>query len=206
VTIDSGPAATGPTDGGRTEGGTANGGQGNVRMTPAAIEALHALSRQQAEAVARAIATIGRAKGRPVVTGDNGRQYLAMVPDDDQAPVVMYRETDNGKYLVTTLIDRGTYKTYEIAERPGFLNSTAFRATVSAAAATALGIILGSRLRRSSLSHLGLAPSDTDHRRVLAVLKCRRRKTRANSRPGAGRPGTIQRRLTCTTGQTVQPG
>ena len=126
----------------------AENGQSNVRMTPAAIDALHALPRPQAESVARAIAAIGQVAGNPVVAPEegNGRQYLAMVTDDDNAPVVMYREADDGGYLVTALVDRATYKTYEIAEqRHGFLQSTTFRAAVGAVAAAAVGIILGSR-------------------------------------------------------------
>ena len=121
-------------------------GQANVRMTPAAVDALHGLARPQAEAVARAIASIGHAEGRPVVDpGDNGKKYLAMVPDNDKAPVVMYRETDDGGYLVTALVDRATYKTYEIAEQPSFLQSATFKAAVGAVAAAAIGVILGSR-------------------------------------------------------------
>ena len=125
-------------------------GPSNVRMTPAAIDALHELARPQAEAVARAIASIGQAEGKPVAAPQgNGRQYYAMVPDDD-APVVMYRQADDKGYLVTALVDRDTYKTYEIAEQPGFLQSTTFKTAVGAVAAAALGIILGSRSGKSS--------------------------------------------------------
>jgi len=140
------------------EGVTATGpdeiGQANVRMTPTAIDALRGLARPQAESVARAIAAIGQTEGKPVAIpqdaqqengNGNGRHYLAMVPDDDHAPVAMYREADDGGYLVTALVDRATYKTYEIAEQPGFLQSTTFKAAVGAVAATALGILLGSR-------------------------------------------------------------
>jgi hypothetical protein len=129
-------------------------GQANVRMTPAAIDALHELARPLAEAVARAIAAIGQTEGKPVVAPEgngNGRQYLAMVPDDDEAPVVMYRKDDEGGYLVTALVDRATYQTYEIAEQPGFLQSTTFKAAVAAVAAAAAGIILGTRAAGKSL-------------------------------------------------------
>jgi hypothetical protein len=120
-------------------------GQSNVRMTQAAINALHELARPQAESVARAIAAIGQIKGKPVAApGNNGRHYLAMVPDDDEAPVVIYRKADGG-YLVTALVDRATYQTYEITEQPGFLQSTTFKAAIGAIAAAAVGIILGSR-------------------------------------------------------------
>jgi hypothetical protein len=127
-------------------------GQSNVRMTPAAIDALHGLARPQAESVARAIAAIGQAPGKPVAAPEgNGRQYLAMVPDEDAAPVVMYRESDDGGYLVTALVDRDTYKTYEIAENGhGLLQSTTFKTMVGAVAAAVMGVILRSRAGRSS--------------------------------------------------------
>lgn len=130
----------------------AGNGQSNVRMTPAAIDALHGLARPQAESVARAIAAIGEAPGKPVAAPEgNGRQYLAMVPDEGTAPVIMYRKSDDGGYLVTALVDRDTYKTYEIAENGhGLLQSTTFKATVGAVAAAVVGVILGSRAGRSS--------------------------------------------------------
>lgn len=131
-------------------------GQSNVRMTSAAIDALHQLARPAAESVARAIAVIGLAPGNPVAAADgNGRKYLAMVPDDDAAPVVMYRESGDGGYLVTALVDRATYKTYEIAENGhSFLQSSTFRATVGAVAAAVVGVILGSRAGRASFGLL----------------------------------------------------
>jgi hypothetical protein len=128
-------------------------GPSNVRMTPAAIDALHKLARPQAESVARAIATIGQVPGKPVEAPNgngNGRQYLAIVPDEDEAPVVMYRAAEDNGYLVTALVDRDTYQTYEIAEQPSFLSSRTFKTAVSAVAAAAIGIILGSRAGRSS--------------------------------------------------------
>ena len=142
-----GVTATVPTDSGPP----------NVRMTPAAIDALHKLARPQAESVARAIASIGQVPGNPVEAPNgngngNGRRYLAIVPDDDMAPVVMYRESDDNGYLVTALVDRETYQTYEITEQPSFLRSTTFRTAVGAVAAAAIGIILGSRAGRSSLT------------------------------------------------------
>lgn len=131
----------------------AENGQSNVRMTPAAVEALHALERPLAESVARAIAAIGQADGKPVASppdSDNGRTYFAMVPDDDAAPVVMYRPADGNGYLVTALVDRATYKTYEIAERRGFLQSNSFKTAAAAVVAAAIGVILGSRAVRPS--------------------------------------------------------
>jgi hypothetical protein len=127
-------------------------GPSNVRMTQAAIDALHMLARPQAESVARVIAAIGQVPGKPVEApsgNGNGRHYLAIVPDDEKAPVVMYRESEDNGYLVTALVDRDTYQTYEIAEQPGFLRSNTFRTAVGAVAAAAIGIILGSRAGRS---------------------------------------------------------
>ena len=131
------------------------GGPSNVRMTPAAIGALRGLVRPQAESVARAIAAIGQVPGNPVEApsgNGNGRQYLAVVPDDDKAPVVMYRLAEDNGYLVTALVDRDTYQTYEISEQPSFLRSTTFKTAVGAVAAAAIGIILGSRAGRSGLT------------------------------------------------------
>lgn len=132
-----------------------DGGPSNVRMTPAAIGALRELARPQAESVARAIAAIGQVPGKPVDAPNgngNGRQYLAMVPDDRKAPVVMYRNSDEKGYLVTALVDRDAYQTYEISEQPSFLRSNTFKTAVSAVAAAAIGIILGSRAGRSRLT------------------------------------------------------
>ena len=124
---------------------TMQSGQSNVRMTPAAVDALHKLARPQAESVARAIASIGQAEGKPVVApGENDAKYLALAPDNEDAPVVMYRATDDGGYLVTALVDSATYKTYEIAEH-SFLQSATFKTAVGGVAAAAIGISLGSR-------------------------------------------------------------
>jgi len=141
--------------GGVTETVPTDSGPSNVRMTTAAIAALHKLARPQAESVARAIASIGQVPGNPVEGPNgngNGRQYLAIVPDDETAPVVMYRESEDNGYLVTALVDRDTYQTYEITEQPSFLRSATFRTAVGAVAAAAIGIILGSRAGRSSLT------------------------------------------------------
>lgn len=122
-----------------------------VRMTKAAVESLRKLERTEAEAVAKAIAAIGVADGKPVVSASNGRQYFAMVPDDTRAPVVMYRHAREG-YLVTSLVNRDAYQTFETAEQPGFLQSGTFKAAVGAVAAAAIGVILGSRAGGASLS------------------------------------------------------
>jgi hypothetical protein len=126
---------------------------GGVLMTRTAVESLRKLERPEAESVAKAIAAIGQAEGKPAVAGENGTQYFAMVPDDVRAPVVMYRAAKDG-YLVTSLVDREAYRTFETAEQPGFLQpgflqSGTFKAAVGAVAAAALGIILGARAGHS---------------------------------------------------------
>jgi hypothetical protein len=125
---------------------------GGVRMTKSAVAALRNLQRPEAESVAKAIAAIGQVEGKPVVSGENGTQYFAIVPDDSRAHVVMYRKAPDG-YLVTSLADRDAYQTFETAERPGlfppgFLQSGTFKTAVEAIAAT-LGIILGARSGRT---------------------------------------------------------
>ncbi len=131
------------------------GAQSKVRMTPSAVKALRELARPHAESVARAIAGIGRAEGRLVALPPDdvdGRQYFAMVPDDDDAPVVMYRPANGNGYLVTALVDRAAYRTYEIAERPGFLQSNSFKAAAATVVAAAIGVVLGARAHgRSSV-------------------------------------------------------
>jgi hypothetical protein len=131
----------------------AHNGQPDVRMTPAAIKALHDLARPEAESVARAIAAIGTAKGTPVASRNaNGRQYMAMVPAAENAPIVMYRKADDGGYLVTALFDRDTYTAYEIAARaPAVLRSSIFKAAAGAMAAAAAGMA-GSGPGRRSMS------------------------------------------------------
>lgn len=128
---------------------------GGVRMTKAAVASLRKLAREEAEPVARAIAAIGVTEGKPAVSGSNGTQYFAMVPDEARAPVVVYRRAGDG-YLVTSLVDRADYQAFETADgdgllSPGFLQSGTFKAAVGAVAAAALGVILGSRVGRSSL-------------------------------------------------------
>lgn len=121
---------------------------GGVRMTRGAVDSLRGLDRGEAESVAKAIAAIGVAQDKPAVSGSNGTQYFAVVPDDTRAPVVVYRQTRDG-YLVTSLADRDAYRTFETEEQPGFMQSGTFKAAVGAVAAAALGVILGSRAGRS---------------------------------------------------------
>ena len=75
-------------------------GPSNVRMTPAAIDALHELARPQAEAVARAIASIGQTELKPVAAPQgNGRQYYA---------VTRYPLSSAWRYMTTGASSSGT--------------------------------------------------------------------------------------------------
>src|SRR5208282_6064802 len=89
----------------------------SVRMAPSAVEALRALPSDQTASVARAIRRIGIDPGVPLAGSGDSDQHEAMVmiPDDDNAPVVIYRQrppVEGGGYFVTGLTERSTYDTY----------------------------------------------------------------------------------------------
>jgi hypothetical protein len=128
----------------------------NVRMAKPAVDALHDLPVRQERAVAQAIRLIGIKAGVSLEPpGDDGMQYMVMIPDDDHAPVVIYRERpklEGGGYLVTGLLDRDTYSTYTRTAQPGFLETPAGKAVLGAIAvgAAAIGFSLGSRSGKPS--------------------------------------------------------
>ena len=135
----------------------ATGQPAKVRLANPVVEELRALPPEKAAAVARAIQSIGTADGSPLgPPDDQGRQYLVMVPGDDRAPVVIYRQLlddEGGGYLVTGLSDRSTYDTYVRAEQSGVLDSPAAQAVLAGAAvAAAIGYALGSRSGKGSSS------------------------------------------------------
>lgn len=122
----------------------AGGPPARVRLTGRVVDALKALPPRQAESVARAIGRIGKEDGEPFEPPDVGvgERYMAMIPDDDAAPVVLYRETDSG-YLVTGLSKREAYNTYTRADEPAFFDTPTGKAILLAAAAVAFGILVG---------------------------------------------------------------
>jgi hypothetical protein len=73
------------------------------------------LSPAQAAAVARCIDQLADRPGVPLTTASSsprGGPYLAAIPDDVDAPVVIYRRTtpgEQGDFFVTALADRATY-------------------------------------------------------------------------------------------------
>jgi len=84
-----------------------------VRVTSRVVSELDDLPSEVAASVARAIERIGKAEGQPFSPPDarKDERYLAMVPDHDEAPVVVYREDKDG-YLVTGLAKRADFRTY----------------------------------------------------------------------------------------------
>lgn len=83
----------------------------------------HCLSPGQVAAVARCIDQLADAPGAQLSIDSPtalGSQYLAAIPDNDHAPVVIYRATsagEQGDLLVTALADRVTYAEHQSAAR-----------------------------------------------------------------------------------------
>ena len=115
-----------------------------VRLTSRVVSALEDLPSEVAASVARAIERIGKEEGEPFkpADGSTGERYMVMVPDDDKAPVVLYRQEDSG-YLVTGLAKRADYKTY-IRPEPstGFLDTPAGQAVLIAGGALLIAYLL----------------------------------------------------------------
>jgi hypothetical protein len=119
----------------------------SVRMAKPAVESLHALPADQAASVARAIRRVGAEPGVPLEGsgGEGSQQSMAMISDDDNAPVVIYQRLpllEGGGYFVTGLLDRSTYNTYTRVEQPGFFDTPAGKAILLAGAALAIGILV----------------------------------------------------------------
>jgi hypothetical protein len=116
-------------------------------MAPAAVRALQALPSDQAASVAAAIEKIGKEEGTHLGVPDAGDDPLqVMVPDDDQAPVVVYQQRpklEGGRYLVTALLERSVYNTYADTGEPGFLETPLGKAILFGAAGLALAYLLG---------------------------------------------------------------
>lgn len=114
-----------------------SGSSTHVRAPSRVVAALEELPPDVAASVARAIEQIGREDGEPFRPPDGqvGERYMAMVPDHDEAPVVVYRE-DNSGYLITGLTKRADYRTYKHSEPPQtFLDTPAGQAALIAGGA-----------------------------------------------------------------------
>lgn len=84
-----------------------------VRLTGRVVSALEELPAEVAASIAEAIESIGDKEGKEFKPpdGSTGERYMVMIPDHDEAPVVVYRSDGDG-YLVTGLMKRADYKTY----------------------------------------------------------------------------------------------
>jgi hypothetical protein len=121
----------------------------DVMVAQAVLDKLDRLAEtdpDQAEAVARAIQTVGRAKAAPIridlPNGPRGAKYMALAPSDPDAPVIIYRAlipgVDNRPgWLVTTLLPPSEYQRYREAERSGLLDDPAFQKLMLAGLAAA---------------------------------------------------------------------
>lgn len=115
-----------------------------VRVTSRVVSALEDLPPEVAASVAAAIRRIGIEAGVPFTPpdGPSGERYLVMVPDHDEAPVVVYRQDDSG-YLVTGLTKRADFKTYTQTEPAGsFLDSPVGQAALIGVGAALLAWLL----------------------------------------------------------------
>jgi hypothetical protein len=132
----------------------------NVRLASPVVAAMRGeLPRHQAESVARAIRRIGVEDGEPLAPGgpnevlpDDGRKYMVMIPDDRDAPVVVFRlleKVEGGGYLVTGLADRKTYDAWARARQPSFFETPSGRA-IQAEAWGALAAAIGIAVDRNA--------------------------------------------------------
>jgi|CZKW01.1.fsa_nt_gi hypothetical protein len=109
-----------------------------VRVPQAFIRRMRELPPLAARAVADAILDIPAGRGMPIrldVPGDPpGTRYRALLPDSEQAPAVIYRESlpgEEGRWLVTALMDRDAYRAYT----SGLAESTVVQGVAAAVAA-----------------------------------------------------------------------
>jgi hypothetical protein len=115
--------------------------QDDVEVAETVVRRMEELNPLQADAVARAIGTVGQDQGKPIRIdlpgGPPGLPYKALTPADPNAPVLIYRSSGNGTWLVTALLDRDKYLAYRQAERANLLDDPTFRALIIGA----LGVI-----------------------------------------------------------------
>jgi hypothetical protein len=114
---------------------------------------------QKARATDEAIRRIPEGAGDPiridVPDAPPGREYRAIVPNGNGAPVVIYRRLEpsdgvDGDWLVTTLIDRDKYGEYLRAEMSGLLDAPVVRDVATSVAGTVSSILVNSRPGRAS--------------------------------------------------------
>jgi hypothetical protein len=109
----------------------------DVLVARTVIAQMDELARPQAAAVARAIKAIGLVRGEPISIHlpdlPPGTKHYALTPDDDQAPIIIYRSIphwESGEWRVTTLMNRDDYREYREAERRGLLDDPVVQAVI----------------------------------------------------------------------------
>jgi hypothetical protein len=109
----------------------------DVLVARTVIDRMDGLPRPQAAAVARAIKAIGLVRGEPISIHLSdlppGTKHYALTPDDDQAPIIIYRsipQGERGEWRVTTLMSRDDYREYRQAERRGLLDDPVVKALI----------------------------------------------------------------------------
>jgi hypothetical protein len=123
----------------------------DVLVAKSVISQMQELPRPQAASVARAIQAIGHANSEPIrIEGAGiqpGASHFALAPDDDTAPIVIYRTVQpgsGGRWRVTTLMSRDDYRGYRQAEQRGLLDDPTVKTIIKAAAIIAGAIAVGS--------------------------------------------------------------
>jgi hypothetical protein len=117
----------------------------DVRLSVPVVQTLRGLGDGQKQSVAAAIRNIRAGAGKPLNMNNRslnaeGGQYRVIVPDQSDAPVVIFRQlgsSEPGDFLVTALTDRQVFNDYERAERQGVLDSKVVQAWVDLAVGTA---------------------------------------------------------------------
>jgi hypothetical protein len=127
-----------------------------VRVTSRVVSELDDLTPDAAASVARAIERIGKEEGEPFSPPDarEDERYLVMVPDRDEAPIVVYRKDKNG-YLVTGLAKRADFKTYTAEPSESFLDTPIGQAALAAGGTLLITWLLNRARSRGSTGSAG---------------------------------------------------
>lgn len=122
----------------------------DVLVARTVIDQMHELPPSQAATVARAIQAIGQVQGEPISINltdlPPDTKHYALTPDDDQAPIIIYRSIPPGerhaKWRVTTLMNRDDYNEYRQAERRGLLDDPVVKALIKAGIAVGVALAI----------------------------------------------------------------
>lgn len=123
----------------------------DIRVAQTVLKDLDGYEPAAAASVRQAIQTIGQVSGEPIridiPDSPPDRQYFALLPADENAPVVIYRSLrpDEPGWLVTTLLSREAYRQHKQAEQ----RAEFFKAAVVTGAAVAIGAIIGASGRKT---------------------------------------------------------